>query len=193
MVSFTMGSRRTMAGLMVVAVALSIASGAAEDQRAAQRPRIHFANDVPADLRTLAAATWIQFTDAFPARWSCLPPVTVAGAWKFDDRASYDPDRQLVTVRIPGTAPNLRATLVHEFAHHVEFTCPQQRLLRPRFLAAQEFDPGTAWFHGPTWESTPSEQFAEASVHVVLGSAFHPRVVISAEALRAIRDWGRGR
>jgi hypothetical protein len=194
MVGVAMPPLRRGAGLVLVAVAvLSMGTGAAEDHPLVHRPGLRFAGDVPGDVRALARATWIRFTDALPARWTCLPPVTVTGAWTLADRASYDPDRRVVTVRLPGTAPNLAATLVHEFAHHVEFTCPQQLSVRPRFLGAQGFGPGTPWFTGATWEATPSEQFAEAAVQVVLGGPNHPMMVISPQALRAIRDWGRGR
>jgi hypothetical protein len=118
--------------------------------------------------------------------------VRVVGAWKLPDRATYDPERQLVTVRVPGTAPNLRATLLHEFAHHLEFTCPEHRDLRPAFLAAQELSPSSPWFAGATWEATPSEQFAEATVELVLGRRHaHARVHMSPAALEAIRRWAR--
>jgi hypothetical protein len=146
----------------------------------------------PADLRALVVATWGRFVEAFPARRSCLAPITVRGAWELDDRASYDPRRRLVTIRIPGTAPNLRATLVHEFAHHMEFTCPEQREVRLPFLAAQEFPPSASWFQGASWETTPSEQFAEAVVQVVVGPLAHPSVLIHPGSVALLRAWGRG-
>jgi len=146
----------------------------------------------PADLRALIVETWDRFVEAFPTRRSCLAPVTVRGAWELDDRASYDPTRRLVTVRIPGTAPNLSASLVHEFAHHMEFTCPRQRDVRLAFLAAQELPPSTSWFEGASWESTPSEQFAEAVVQMVLGRPAHPAVFIRPRSVAILRAWGRG-
>jgi hypothetical protein len=146
----------------------------------------------PDDLRTLIVQTWDRFVEAFPARRSCLAPVTVQGAWELDDRASYDPGRRLVTVRIPGTAPNLRDSLVHEFAHHMEFTCPEQRDVRVPFLAAQALPPSATWFEGVSWETTPSEQFAEAVVQVVLGPPAHPAVLIHPRSVALLRAWGRG-
>jgi hypothetical protein len=148
--------------------------------------------DSPADLRALVAETWDWFVEAFPARRSCIAPVTVRGAWELDDRASYDPGRRLVTVRIPGTAPNLSASLVHEFAHHMEFTCPEQRDVRVAFLSAQELPPSASWFQGASWESIPSEQFAEAVVQVVLGRPAHPAVLIHPGSIALLRAWGRG-
>jgi hypothetical protein len=146
----------------------------------------------PADLRALVVETWDRFVEAFPARRSCLAPVTVRGAWELDDRASYDPGRRLITVRIPGTAPNLRASLVHEFAHHMEFTCPEQRDVRVAFLSAQELPPSASWFEGASWETIPSEQFAEAVVQVVLGRPAHPAMLIQPGSIALLRAWGRG-
>ena len=146
----------------------------------------------PDDLRALIVQTWDRFVEVFPARRSCLAPVTVQGAWELDDRALYDPGRRLVTVRIPGTAPNLRDSLVHEFAHHMEFTCPEQRDVRVPFLAAQALPPSATWFEGVSWETTPSEQFAEAVVQVVLGPPAHPAVLIHPRSVALLRAWGRG-
>jgi hypothetical protein len=145
----------------------------------------------PDDLRALIVATWGRFVEAFPARRSCLAPVSVQGAWELDDRGSYDPVRRLVTVRIPGTAPNLRDSLVHEFAHHMEFTCPDQHDVRVPFLVAQALSPSAPWFEGRSWETTPSEQFAEAVVQVVLGPPAHPTVLILPRSVALLRAWAR--
>jgi hypothetical protein len=179
--------------LVATLAALSLAAGAAADTPLPHRPTIHFADGVPDDLRALASSTWERFLQAFPARWECLPDVTLHGAWRFGSRGAYDPGRRLVTVRIPGTAPNLAATMVHEFAHHLEFTCPQQRGLRARFLSAQGFPPGTPWRRGHRWAQIPSEQFAQATIQVVLGRQPDTLVLVRAAALAAIRDWGLGR
>lgn len=152
------------------------------------------AEGVPGDLADLARSTWTLYIEAFPARKDCLAPVTVDGAWELDDRAVYDPGRRLVTIRIPGTAPNLQASLVHEFAHHLEFTCPAQRSLRAAFLAAQGLSTDAAWFKGATWEETPSEQFAEATTGFVLGRRHaHVRTPVTVEAMHAISDWAGGK
>jgi hypothetical protein len=181
--------RRTslaIAGLIVATTALRGEGGPA-------RPSLGFAGEVPADVRALAAATWDRFTDAFSSRRACLAPVIVATAWSLDDRAGYDPDGRAVTLRIPGTAPNLTATLIHEFAHHLEFTCPEHRSLRPAFLAAQGIDADASWRAGEAWSEIPSEQFAEATVRFVLGRApAHHLVSIDDEAVAAIRAWAEG-
>jgi len=154
---------------------------------------LRFQRDVPGDVRSLAAATWARFEAAFRGHPECLRPMAFETRWTFHDRGEYEPDDQRVVLRIPGTAPNLSATMVHEFAHHLEFTCHAQRQLRPAFLAAQGFAPGTPWFGGPSWERTPSEQFAEAAVLFVLGEpAAHSPVVVSDRALAAIRAWAAG-
>jgi hypothetical protein len=133
-------------------------------------PALSFAGDVPADLRALTNQTWERFVAAFPEQRDCMSPVTVAAAWSFDDRAAYEPDTRRVTVRVPATKAVLTAALVHEFAHHLEFTCPGHRHLRPRFLAAQGFARNASWRGGAIWEQIPSEQFAEAVVVAVLGN-----------------------
>lgn len=157
------------------------------------RPALAFADGVPSDVRALADATWERFTGAFADRGACLEPVTVAAAWSLHDRAAYDPGGRLVTIRIPGTAPNLTVSLVHEFAHHLEFTCPEHRSLRPSFLSAQGLDADAAWRTGETWSETPSEQFAEATVRFVLGRApAHRLIFVEDEAVAVIRAWAAG-
>jgi hypothetical protein len=170
---------------LLLLFALVIPSGTARVQD------LMIAGASPDDLRALIVATWDRFVEAFPARRSCLAPVTVQGAWELDDRAAYDPGRRLVTVRIPGTAPNLRDSLVHEFAHHLEFTCPEQHEVRVPFLVAQALRPSAPWFEGGSWETTPSEQFAEAVVQVVLGPPAHPAVLILPRSIALIRAWAR--
>jgi hypothetical protein len=171
---------------LLLLFALAIPSGTA------RVPDLRITGASPDDLRALIGATWDRFVEAFPARRSCLAPVTVQGAWELDDRGSYEPGRRLVTVRIPGTAPNLRDSLVHEFAHHMEFTCPEQHDVRAAFLAAQALPPSATWFEGVSWETTPSEQFAEAVVQVVLGPPAHPSVLIHPRSVALLRVWGRG-
>jgi hypothetical protein len=152
-----------------------------------------FDEDVPPDVQALTRTTWARFAGAFPARSECLHPVFIVASRELEHRAGYDPDRHAVSIRIPGTAPNLSASLIHEFAHHLEFTCPEHRTLRDPFLAAQGLPRRASWFEGPSWEQTPSEQFAEAVVEAVLGERHaHARIPISDAAILAIRVWGRG-
>jgi hypothetical protein len=137
----------------------------------------------------VARNAWTGFTTTFEARRECLAPVNVQVAWELGDRARYEPRARVVIVRVPGTAPNLTATLVHEFAHHLEFTCEGQRLLRPRFLRAAELPQGSAWFRAARYEDVPSERFAEAVVKVVLGRSSGIGVPVAPDAVDVVRDW----
>lgn len=172
-----------------VALAALVALPGASRPDAAPPP-LALAEEIPRDVGDLAEATWVRFVDAFPARRRCLAPVTVAAAFELDDRAVYDPGRRLVTVRVPGTAPALEASLVHEFAHHLEFTCDDHSTLRPSFSTAQGLSPNVSWFGGETWEETPSEQFAEATTILVLGRRHsHFRIAVADQAVATIRAW----
>jgi hypothetical protein len=182
-----------MATLVAFGASMTLAIVAAADEAPPYRPAIHFAAGVPDDVQELASSTWERFLNVFPARWECLPNVRLRVAWQFATRAAYDPDRRLVTVRVPATAPNLRATMVHEFAHHLEYTCPNQRELRPRVLAAQGLPPETPWRRGEPWTRIPAEQFAQATIQVVLGPQPDSLVLVRPALLNAIREWGRGR
>lgn len=184
-----MASKRTTVTAIAVAGLLSLGVAAGAEQLADHRPRIRFTPGTPQDVQALARATWTTFTEAFRARWECFGDITVAGAWHLDERADYDPSRRLATVRIPGTPTNLRESLVHEFAHHVDFSCPAMASVHRSFLAAQGLPLDAPWSTGPTWEGTPSEQFAEATVAAVLGRTAHPRILLSRKAIEVVRTW----
>ncbi len=148
---------------------------------------------VPGDLRELAGATWDEFLQAFPARQGCVASLELAGRRDLTVPASYVPAERRMYVRIPGTAGALRNALVHEFAHHLEFTCDDHAALRPAFLAAQGFPADAGWFDAATWETTPSEHFAEAAVEAVIGRRLRNRdVLITDAAVATVVDWGRG-
>jgi hypothetical protein len=191
MVPPAVGANRTTTAIVALAAVALLALGAAADGAPTDRPALRFADGVPDDVRQLATGTWGRFLLAFPARVECLPDVTLSTAWTYRSRGRYQPDRRLVTLRIPGTAPNLSATLVHEFAHHLDYSCPD-RDLRREFLADQGLPPGTPWRRGPTWAAVPAEQFAQAAIHAVLGRDPSPLVLIRPAAVRDIRAWGRG-
>jgi hypothetical protein len=156
-------------------------------------PQLHFDSSVPDDLRAVATDAWDGFLGAHPARLGCIGPITMSAAWELDDRAAYHPGTATLVIRVPGTAPNLTADLTHEFAHHVEFTCAEHEELRPAFLTAQGFPVSADWFEAATWETTPSEHYAEATSIVVLGRrGNHDGILISDEATAAVRDWASG-
>jgi hypothetical protein len=156
-------------------------------------PQLLFDSSVPSDLQELAADVWAQFLEHHPARLGCFGDVTLHAAWVLDTRGEYQPDTATVVVRVPGTAATLSDELVHEFAHNVEFTCPKQTELRPAFLAAQGFPADADWFAGTSWATTPSEQYAEATVEVVLGKRSQRQgVELTSAAIAAVRNWADG-
>lgn len=177
--------------LLVVGLAAALlVAGAVADRG----PGLAFREPAPADLREVVRAAWADTVAAFPARRSCIGDVVVRGDWRLDDHARYLPDEATVVVRIPATAGQLRNALAHEFGHHVEFACPSHADLRPAFLAAQGAAPSTPWFDGATWETTPSEQYAEAVVAYVTGRRLrHTQVPVTRDAVRVVAAWAHGR
>jgi hypothetical protein len=182
--------RRT---ITVAILLVAVAAAAIQLARPDTAPELHYAESVPADLRDLADETWDDFLAAHPARLGCITPVTLEAAWELDTRAEYRPDTSTLAVRVPGTPATLRSELIHEFAHHLEFTCTEQIGLRAEFLRAQGFPPEAAWFEGDTWETTPSEQYAEATVEMIEGRRTHlGGILLTADAIEAVREWGLG-
>ena len=174
---------------MVALAALVLACGAGT----AGTSTFRFGDNTPDDLRALASETMADVAAALPARTHCLAGVELEGAWELDDRAQYDPGRSRITVRIPATASHLEASLVHELAHHLEFTCSEQVDARVPFLQATGAGPDDDWFGGGTWEETPSEQWASAMVLYVLDRPDErSRIAIDAKALDAVHTWATG-
>ena len=101
-------------GAVVVVVALAAATSGSG---------LRFTDETPEDLRAVASREWQRFADAIPACADRLGGLTIGVAWELADRARYDPAQALVRIRAPGTASNLEATLLHEFAHHAERRC----------------------------------------------------------------------
>lgn len=193
--------RRGMVGNALILIALvALAGGAIPGS--GQRPRLIFDGSVGADLRALAVETWDRFLTAFRARTDCFGDLYLRAAYSLDSRAGYDPDTATVIVQVPGTAAMLQSGLIHEWAHHVEFRCPAHWSLRPAFLAAQGLPPDTPWrpdglpagMPAREWAQIPSEQYAEATIEVVLGTQPIPAPVpISREAIEVIKKWAAGR
>ncbi len=156
-------------------------------------PVLRFDESVGSDLRAVASVTWDRFRHAFAGRAGCFGDVRLAASADLPDRAGYHADTATVTVRVPATASLLEASLVHEFAHHVEAHCPEHRLLRSAFVAAQGAGDSAGWFRGDGWEAIPSEQYAEATVQVVLGRRLGSRPVrLSPQAVAAVAAWAQG-
>ena len=156
-------------------------------------PELRHDDTVPDDLRALADETWHDFLAAFPDRHGCISSPTLHAAWELETRAEYQPATALLSVRVPGTPATLRSELIHEFAHHLEFTCDEHNELRPGFLDAQGFAPGTPWFGGDSWETTPSEQYAEAVVELIEGRRTQfGGISLTDVAINVVRQWGQG-
>jgi hypothetical protein len=185
--------RRSVAFVLALGVTATLVGGAAGAERDPVGPVLLVADDVPNDVRALALDTWDLFLDAFPARRACITPVILSSAWEFADRAAYDPAERTVVLRVPGTAANLRASLVHEFAHHLESTCDAHASLRRSFLVATGSAPSSPWFGGRDWEHVPSERYAEAvTVYVLDERPSHLRVSVPRQALVEIERWAVG-
>ncbi len=166
-----------------------------------QEPRLIVDGSVADDFRSLALATWTEFLDTFRFRATCFGDVRLRAVYDLDSRAAYDPASATVTVRVPGSPALLRSALVHEWAHHVEFQCAAQRVLRKPFLAAQHLPPDTPWrppaatvtLPAGEWALIPSEQYAEATVALVLGRRQIPtRAFITPAAVEVVRRWATG-
>lgn len=164
-------------------------------------PKLIIEGSVAADFRAVAVETWAEFLNVFWARRACFGDVRLRAARALDNRAVYDPETATVTVRIPATRAMLQGALVHEWAHHVEFQCDAHRQLRPAFLAAQQLDPQTPWRADNTpadtpmsaWPEIPSEQYAEATIELVLGRRQIPTEIhVSREAVQVIKVWAAG-
>ncbi len=187
--------RVVLSSLVVVTVVIVVATLALSDDDPTG-PQLIMGDDVPADLRALGDETWEQFTDILGVREVCISDVVLRPVWAdLQDRARYLPGTHTIELRVPATANLLRDSLVHEFAHHLEATCEEHVTLRDIFLASQGHPTGTDWFDAELWEDTPSEQWAEAVVEIVLGERQQHRldIQISQEAIRAIDAWFAGR
>lgn len=149
--------------------------------------------DMPADVADLVGETMVRIEAALPEHRRCLADLTVASAWELDNRAEYRIDDRTVVLRIPATAVNLEFSLAHEIAHHLETTCPAHADVQAPFLVAQGLDPAVPWFDGPSWEETPSEQFATAFAQMVTGIGDPERnVVVTEAALAVVAAWASG-
>jgi len=158
-------------------------------------------DSVAGDFQTLAEETWKQFLTVFQARTDCFGDVHLHAAYDLNNRAAYDPVTATVSVHVPATAAMLQSALVHEWAHHIEFQCDAQKEMRPAFLAAQGLPADTLWRPDDTpantpesvWADIPSEQYAEATIELVLGQRQIPTGArVRVEAVQVIAEWASG-
>lgn len=164
-------------------------------------PRLITDETVGNDLQALAQETWILFLAVFRVRSTCFGDVRLHTDKDLNSRAAYDPDIATVTVRVPATAAMLRGALIHEWAHHIEHQCGPHQQLRPAFLAAQGLPEDTSWQtdHSSAdipereWARIPSEQYAEATIELVLGARQIPTTArVRVEAVNVIAEWASG-
>lgn len=160
-----------------------------------ESPELVIDGSVAPDFAEVADAEWETFVASFPALESCLGRVTLVAEYTLDDRARYDSQSRTMTVRVPGPKVLLDRALVHELAHHIEFSCASQVEMRPVFLAALGRDGGEAWFEGAEWGLIPSEIFAEAVVEYVLderGRAHTGIGLVDQGAVDVVIRWANG-
>ncbi len=189
--------------VFVIATSLALSSCSPRQTPTPKPPPRLIADDtVGDDFRAVAEETWDQFLTVFRARTDCFGDVHLHAAYDLNNRAAYDPATATVTVKVPAAAAMLQGALIHEWAHHIEFQCDAQRKLRPAFLEAQGLPPGTPWRpdNDPAntpeseWANIPSEQYAEATIELVLGSRQIPTTArVSVEAVRVIAQWASGK
>lgn len=183
-----MGNAVAVAALALAFVLGGGALGAPAEREAQE---ILVGDTVAPDFAALAGDTYARFVAAAPGLGECVRSPRLEAAYDLEDLAVYDQETHVMLVRVPATASSLAASLVHELAHHLELSCPSHAALRTEFLAAQGHDPAAQWFGGEVWEEIPSEQFAEAVVHAVLGGRERHllRMQLTGEALAAVADW----
>ena len=178
-------------GVAVVALALVLGGGAWGAPAEREGPQLLIGDSVAGDFAALAGDTYEGFVAAAPGLGECVRSPRLEAVYDLEELAVYDQRTHVMSVRVPATAGSLSASLVHELAHHLELSCPSHSGVRVRFLVAQGMDPATAWFGGEVWEETPSEQFAEAVVHVVLGGRDRHllRMQLTPEAVDVVAGW----
>lgn len=190
----------------VVAVAILVSASPSSQQqsestRPRRAPRLIIDDSVASDFQALAEETWARFLTVFQARTDCFGDVRLRATRTLSSRAAYDPVSATVTVRVPGTLAMLQEALVHEWAHHIEFQCDEHQDLRRAFLIEQRLPPDTPWrpddapasAPGNVWAGIPSEQYAEATIELVLGRRQIPTGVhITREAVHVVAVWAAG-
>jgi len=191
----------SLAAIVILMGGVASACRPPDTPHLAVRPRLIVDDSVAPDFRALAEETWAGFLETFEARADCFGDVRLQATRTLDSRASYDPKDATVTVRVPGTPAMLQSALIHEWAHHLEFQCQAQKSLRPAFLAAQGLPPDTPWrpadasanMPASAWANVPSEQYAEATVALVLGRRPIPtKARVTREAIRVVAEWAAG-
>ena len=184
-------------GYLVLVVTMCISVALSSCSQPEEPPELVIDESVASDFQALAMETWDEFLTMFQARTNCFGDVRLRATRALGNRAAYDPDSATVTVRVPGTPAMLQSALVHEWAHHVEFQCDEHKTLRTAFLDALGLPPDTPWrpevLPVNTSADMPSEQYAEATIVLVLGRRQIPNGVrITEDAIHTIEEWAAG-
>jgi hypothetical protein len=164
------------------------------------KPRLIIDASVKPDFAAVIQETWVQFMLVFAARSDCFGDVRVQADYDLSDRAVYDPQTATLSVQVPERAFILKGALVHEWAHHVEFQCEAHTELRAAFIEAQSMPANTPWrsesgsvhLRSSDWANVPSEQYAEATIVVVLGERpVSTKAPITTEGVEVISAWAQ--
>ncbi len=189
------------AGLLIGLLGLTLAVNPARrlPSQVGHEPRLIIEPSVDEAFAALAQETWASFLTIFAARTHCFGDVHLQASYQLPARAGYDPHTATVVIRVPASAARLQAALIHEWAHHIEFQCPEQADMRPAFLAAEGFPPNTSWRPVPPatshdiWANIPSEHFAEAAIPLVLGHNATPtQIHVRRAAMDVLAHWAAG-
>ena len=161
-------------------------------------PQLIIDSSVGPDFAALIEETWDQFMLVFAARSDCFGDVYIKADYEMADRAMYNPRTATVTVRVPERESKLRGALVHEWAHHVEFQCDAHAELREAFMEAQGVSANNPWrteggsvnVLSSDWANIPSEQYAEATIVLVLGKRpVETNAPVTEDGVNVIRTW----
>ena len=163
-------------------------------------PRVMVDDSVAPDFALVIRETWWQFLNFFGARTDCFGDIRIVAVQTLSDQARYDPATATVWVHVPETASLLKAALIHEWAHHIEFQCAAQVEMRTAFLAAQDLPINTPWraangsvnLRSYLWATIPSEQYAETvAVSVLDNRGLRTAVPISEQGIQVVTAWAR--
>ena len=179
------------AAAVVATVGLALAHDAVAGEDTA---RLHTVQDLPDDVQAELDVTWRRFVDRFDARTGCVDDVSVELVRAIDGGdARYVIDGSVIEIKIPTTPSRFRESLVHELAHHVEYTCGEFAELR-RALHPQLGDPEAPWAGGDDWEETPSERWAEAVVLLVNGERIRhtDEIPVDPAVVALVEAWAGG-
>lgn len=151
-------------------------------------PELLVDNGVPDDVEQLAGDVWEEFSDAVDHIGSCVGSVRLAVDSGLDDRARYVPDEAKVVLRIPATAARLRQSLLHEFTHHLDYSCLEDSDVRDDFKRAVGMT-DVPWFSPEAAEDAPFELFADSVSIVLQRDEFVRARALPGEALDFVEDW----